>query len=63
MSTVTPGSTAPVLSATDASMRPVDTCAADGDAIASARRAQADEAISLAIRNLIPSSQIEDPCE
>src|SRR5829696_9072627 len=59
MSTVTPGSTAPVLSTTDASMRPVDTYAADGVANASVIRTQAADATSLAIRNLIPSSQTE----
>src|SRR6188768_256778 len=57
MSTVTPGSTAPVLSTMAASMRPVDTCAADGVASASVIRTQAADAISLAIRNLIPSSR------
>ena len=50
MSTVTPGSTAPVLSATVASMRPVETCAADGAALATSVR---HSTISLAIRNLI----------
>src|SRR4051812_40786195 len=59
MSTETPGSTAPVLSATDASMRPVDTCAADGVAHASVIMTRADDATSLAIRNLIPSSTTE----
>jgi hypothetical protein len=37
----------------DASMRPVDTCADDGFAIANAITATADAAISLAIPHLI----------
>src|SRR4051812_5836758 len=40
-------------------MRPVDTCAVDGVANASAIRTKAHDPISLAIRNLIPSSKTE----
>src|SRR5262245_7245431 len=51
MSTVTPGSTALVLSRTATSMRPVDTCAIDG--VAAASQTAAHNAINLAIRKLI----------
>jgi len=57
MSTVTPGKTAPVLSPTVASMRPVETCAVDGDAPHSSMAAHT---IVLAIPILISILPEED---
>src|SRR3954453_15739330 len=50
MSTVTPGSTAPVLSTMAVSIRPVETCACDGVATASMA---AHNTVSVAIGELI----------
>src|SRR6476620_4074668 len=54
MSTVAPGSTAPVLSTTVVSMRPVDTCAIDrGGATAPYKATSTPATTSVAIRLLI----------
>src|SRR5215510_3996736 len=64
MSTVTPGRMAPVLSATVASMRPVETCAMDGAGMTASSAATAvHDTISLPIRNLISILQDKDRIE